>query len=221
MKKIKILLMSITLIFAIQSNAQESNSVSQIEIANSASEVCPIKIGEIVPSANIHNIEGELQDIRDVVDGKLSVLIFYRGGWCPYCSKHLSDIQSIENDIIDLGYQIIAISMDKPEFLKNTITQNKINYQLFSDSQGSACGAFGIAFQENDSVIEKLKSYNMDIEKSSGNKKHILPVPSLFIIDQNSVVKFQYVNPNYKERINSKLLLEIAKIIKGGESLKK
>jgi len=38
-----------------------------------------------------------------------------------------------------------------------------------------------------------------------------LPVPSVFIIDENGIIKFEYVNPNYKERISGKLLLQAAK----------
>ncbi len=206
-------LVVIIFFIAILTSAQNKITKPQIEIADSPNEVCPLKIGQEVPSAYIHNIEGELRDIKQIINGKNSIIIFYRGGWCPYCNLHLSEIQSIENDLVSLGYQILAISMDKPEFLRNTIQNQKINYRLFSDSKGTACSAFRIAFIENEIGVNKLKKHNMDIEEYSGNSKHILPVPSLFITDKEGLIKYSYVNPNYKVRINSKLLLETAKIL--------
>ncbi|MGO2293483.1 MAG: redoxin domain-containing protein [Pseudoalteromonas sp.] len=48
---------------------------------------------------------------------KTTVLIIYRGGWCPYCSKQLANVQKIEDEIVKLGVQIIAVSPDSPEKL--------------------------------------------------------------------------------------------------------
>jgi len=53
----------------------------------------------------------------------------------------------------------------------------------------------------------------MDIEASSGQTHHILPVPSAFIVDENGIIQCEYVNPNYKTRIKGDVLLEVAKRI--------
>lgn len=182
------------------------------KIVKSAEDICPIKIGEEVPSAIIRTAEGEEVDIRDVVMNKKTILIFYRGGWCPYCNLHLSELQNIEDDLVKLGYKIIAISMDKPEILSATIDKHSLNYELYSDSKAEACKAFGIAFRVSDDYVNKLKEFNMDLEASSGENNHILPVPSVFLIEDSGKIKFEYVNPNYKERISGKLLLETAKM---------
>lgn len=50
----------------------------------------------------------------------------------------------------------------------------------------------------------------MNLEEASGEKHHILPVPAVFIVDDNSVIQFEYVNPNYKVRLNSEILLKVA-----------
>lgn len=180
-------------------------------IANNARDVCPIKIGEEIPNAIVRNLENEEVSIKEIISGKKSIIIFYRGGWCPYCNLHLSELQSIEQDLLKLGYKLIAISMDKPENLKPTINKHSLKYELYSDSKGNACKAFGIAFTVDNEYVNKLKSYNMDLEGSSGEKHHILPVPSVFLIDETGRIKFEYINPDYKVRLSGKLLLEAAK----------
>lgn len=180
------------------------------KIAKSAEEICPVKIGMEVPSAIIESITGSDIDIKEIVKDQKSIIIFYRGGWCPYCNMHLSELQKIEEDIQKLGYKIIAISMDNPENLSSTITEHKMKYELYSDSKANACKEFGIAFKLPESEVDKLKSYHMDIEKSSGEKHHILPVPSLFLVDAEGIIQYSYVNVDYKVRMDAASILQIA-----------
>ena len=181
-------------------------------IANNAEDVCPIKIGTEIPNTIVRTIDNKEVSLKEIIGKQKSIIIFYRGGWCPYCNLHLSELQSIEADLIKLGYKLIAISMDTPENLSATIDKHNLKYELYSDSKAEACKAFGIAFTVTNDYVNSLKSYNMDLEESSGEKHHILPVPSVFLTDENGIIKFEYVNPNYKERISGKLLLEVSKL---------
>lgn len=71
----------------------------------------------------------------------------------------------------------------------------------------SAIKAFGIGWKVNDGLYQKYKTqYGMDTEWWSGNKHHVLPVPSIFVIDKGIII-YQYINPNYSERLSPKVLL--------------
>ncbi|MDP2364549.1 MAG: peroxiredoxin-like family protein [Ignavibacteria bacterium] len=205
------ILASVLFLILIEGNAMEDGNKTA---AKNANEICPIKISEEAPGAILSTIEGNAVNIKEVVNGHKTIIIFYRGGWCPYCNLQLSELQKIEDELIDLGYKIVAISMDKPENLSATFDKYKMKYELYSDSKANASKAFGIAFTVENDYIQKLKSYNMDLEASSGETHHILPVPSVFLVDEQGIIQFEYVNPDYKVRINSALLLEAAKIIK-------
>lgn len=140
----------------------------------------------------------------------MSVLVFYRGGWCPFCNLQLADLNKIENDLRELGYQMIAISIDKPEKLKESLDKHQLSYTLLSDNKAEASTAFGLAFKVSDDYNKMLLSHNMNLEEASGEKHHILPVPAVFIVDKEGVIQFEYVNPNYKARLNSEILLKVA-----------
>lgn len=51
------------------------------EIADSPTDVRPLLIGSETPSAAVQTLDGTESDLRDLLLGKKSVLIFYRGGW--------------------------------------------------------------------------------------------------------------------------------------------
>ena len=177
------------------------------KVALSAESINPVKTGEKIPSVNLKNINGNLVSLDSIVSSALTVLIFYRGGWCPFCNIQLSGLQKIENDIINLGYQIIAVSKDKPEMLAETIDKDQLNYTLLSDNDGAGATEFGIAFKVSDEYITKLKTYNIDLESSSGTTDHILPVPAVFILDTSGNIKFEYINADYKVRLDPEVLL--------------
>jgi len=177
----------------------------------SAEAVCPIKVGMSVPSLILTTPEGQPFDVGEAIRQKPTVLVFYRGGWCPYCSRQLKQLAEVEPQLLALGYQLLAISTDRPEKLQETITKVKLNYTLLSDSKMVGCSAFGIAFKVEEQLVEKYKSSNMDLEAASGETHHLLPVPSVFIVGTDGVIKFSYVNPNYKVRLDPDVMLAAAK----------
>ena len=89
-----------------------------------AEDISPILIGETLPNGNFQNVEGEYIQLRAILEEKPTILVFYRGGWCPYCNVQLSGLVEIEEDILELGYQIVAISPDDYKNLQSTIENN-------------------------------------------------------------------------------------------------
>ena len=181
------------------------------KVARSAEEICPILIGDSVPELTLRTVDGKLFNLNKALRNKPTVLIFYRGGWCPYCSKHLGQLQEIEAEIIKSGFQIIAVSPDRPAKLNESIDKHKMNYLLLSDSNMAGAKAFGIAYKLDDATIKKYDVYGIDLIGASGEKHYSLPVPAVFVIGTDGIIKFEYVNPNYKVRLESNILLSVVK----------
>ena len=195
MKHLLLIVLSITFI---------SNSIFS-QTPENANDIAPLLVGEQIPEINLKTINGADESILSIIHKKPTVILFYRGGWCPYCNTHLAEIQDIETDIIDLGYQIIAISPDSPKNLMVSDEKIKLNYNLYSDADGKLCNAMGIAFKAPERHGPRL------FESSEGLNNGFLPVPSIFITDTSGQILFEYINPNYKKRMSGKLLLAVLK----------
>ena len=177
---------------------------AQAQIAEKAEDISPLLIGEKIPNTELANIDGKKIE-TDKILTKKTVLIVYRGGWCPYCNSQLSDMQEIEKDILALGYQIVAISPDSPSFLKETESKDKLNYALYSDSEGKFSKAVGIAFAAPEKYGKMLGKYSEEKNTS------ILPVPTVYVLNEKQEIEFMYVNPDYKKRLKGELLIAILK----------
>lgn len=181
---------------------------SYAQIAEKAEAISPLLIGETIPQDIAATINTNKKNLAAVLKEKPSVILFYRGGWCPYCNRHLSAIGEAEKAILELGYQVIGISPDTEKGLDASVRKNKLNYMLFSDADGKLAKAMGIAFK----APEKYK--NLLLKSSNGENTGFLPVPSVFVVDTKGVILFEYISPNYKERISAALLTGVLKALK-------
>jgi peroxiredoxin len=123
----------------------------------------------------------------------------------------LGQLQKIVPDLTELGYRIVAVSPDRPEKLRPSVERNDSGIQLLSDSKMQAARAFGVAFQLDDAMVEKLNGFGIDVEEASGETHHQLPVPAVFLVGRSGRIEFQYVNPDYKVRLDPEVLLAAAK----------
>lgn len=121
-------------------------------------------------------------------------------------------MQEIEAELLSLGCQVIAVSPDRPERLRDAAEKKGLGYVMCSDSDMRAARAMGIAFQVEESLVRRYKeSYSIDLEADSGRDHHQLPVPAVFLADREKVLHFVYANPNYKVRLQPDLLLQAAR----------
>jgi peroxiredoxin len=179
-------------------------------VAPVADAICPLKVGMTAPHVSVTSVNGTPIDLAVEITKKPTVLIFYRGGWCPFCNAQLQGLQKIESRLYDLGYQLIAVSADKPEKLRETIGRDSLQYTLLSDASMTAAAAFGIAFHIDDATVGRYKALGMDLEGASGQGHHVLPVPAVYVLGTDRIVRFNYVNPNHKVRLDAQLLLRAA-----------
>jgi peroxiredoxin len=186
----------------------ETGEMSYV-IPQKPEDISPLLNGEKIPMAMLTDAAGKSFDLNKAVSEKPTILILYRGGWCPYCSKQLSGLQQAAPELRKLGYQLIAVCTDAPEGLMQSAAKEKLNYTLLSDADLSLCKQFGIAYKAP-------KGYWEMLPKTTGGKDSdlLLPVPSVFILDKTGIIHFEYINPDFTQRLNPELLKTVAAGIK-------
>lgn len=179
-------------------------------VPTSADDVNPLLVGSAIPDITLLSSQDDSTNLA-AQSTESTLFVFYRGGWCPFCSAELAELAQIEDELYDLGINIIAISPDLPDYLRESLNDTEINYTLLSDSRMDASKAFGIAYQVDDATVQRYKNNGMDLEERSGHTHHLLPVPAVFLANSEGIIEFQYVNPDYRKRISHNVLLAAAK----------
>ncbi|MCH8866010.1 MAG: AhpC/TSA family protein [Proteobacteria bacterium] len=189
---------------------------ADVAVADSAQTIEPLQVGQSAPGFEVETVDQKPM-IFDPHDLEQPVIvIIFRGGWCPYCNMHLSELRTVIPQIHALGVDILFLSGDRPELLYKSLksdTQEAIDglgYQILSDANAQAAMAFGIAFKASDRTIDRRRMKGQDIADSSMLRHGILPVPAVFAIDQDGVIAFTFIEADYKVRLSAEELLAVA-----------
>ena len=186
-------------------------------IADSAEQIRPLKAGDAAPRFVVQSVTGDNVDFNPAALERPAILITFRGGWCPYCNLHLSELRHVMPEIGDMDIDVLFLSGDRPELLYKSLepeTQENIDglgYELYSDANANAAIALGIAFRVPEQMTGQMREYGLDIEESSIDRHSVLPVPAIFAIDGNGEITYSFVEPDYKVRLEAAELLAVAK----------
>lgn len=168
-----------------------------------AKSVEPLGVGSVMPNSTLISTKNEKTELNDIILEKNTVIIFYRGGWCPYCNIHLAELAQSEEEIRNQDFQIIGISPDDVVNLQPTIDKNSIEYELYSDPNSKLIHKMKLAFKPRCLTKFFLKS------RTKGEATNTLPVPAVYIVDKKGNIQYVHFDPNYKERLSAEDLLRV------------
>jgi peroxiredoxin len=147
----------------------------------------PVSVGEQAPDFTLEDIQGKQVSLSET-RGKLpTVLVFYRGYWCPFCAHQLSELRSLLK--ADEQVRVLAVSVDDHEKTKQLIDKiaadgnGAVNYTMLSDPGHKVIDAYGL----HDPAYD-------------GTKFDGIPHPTVYVIDKNGRVAWAKVETDYKVR---------------------
>ncbi len=174
-------------------------------------KVHPLAVGSHAPTPMLRGADDKDFDLAAALAEKPTVLIFYRGGWCPFCNRHLAALADIEIDLRTLGFQLIGITPDEPAQLTPTAQENRVRYRLLSDRGMLAAGAYGVAFRLPQQAGEDYRKNGILLPAAPDGVGFWQPVPAAFIISRDGTIRFVYSNPDPENSIEAAKLLAAAK----------
>ncbi|BDC98810.1 peroxiredoxin-like family protein [Persicobacter psychrovividus] len=155
---------------------------------------------EPAPSFSLVNQNGVPISSKDLLKKGPLVLTFYRGVWCPYCNLDLANLNHYEAEIHDLGAQMVAISPEKPSYLKEIIETQRLRFDILHDKDNELAKAFQLAFTLPADLIEVYKAFNINLPEHQGNEDWMLPMPARFVIDQRGTIRYAESEEDYRQR---------------------
>ncbi|MHA4740337.1 peroxiredoxin-like family protein [Dyadobacter sp. MSC1_007] len=171
--------------------------------------------GDKAPDFNMPNLYGENVNLYNTLDSKRVILIFYRGGWCPFCNLQLRQYQNMIPLFEEYNARIIAVSPEIPDRNLSEEEKTDLKYEVLSDVGNGVARRFtGILKYEGKSA-ERLKELGIDLAEINQSESGEVPVPAVFIIDQNRKVVFaKSEGGDYKKRVDPQEVLVALKGLK-------
>jgi peroxiredoxin len=153
--------------------------------ANTSINVGPI-LGEQAPKISVLNTQEQAVNIKELSGEQGLIILFFRSAdWCPFCKKHLIELNEHAEQFKKLGYGLAAISYDNTDILKTFAEQKNISYPLLSDQKVQTMLAYGI----------------VNSEYAEGSDHYGIPYPGVVVIDNKGKVMHKHFFKGYKKRV--------------------
>jgi len=130
-----------------------------------------------------------------------AVIVFYRGGWCPYCNLALRTYQrELLPELDSFDACLVAISPQSPDQSLSTVEKAELDFTVLSDPGSRLARRIGISFQQSEDVLEAQRKLGLDLAQVNAEGSIDLPRPTVLIVDQEHTVRFVDVQPDYTAR---------------------
>ncbi len=160
-----------------------------------------VAAGGVIEDFALPDANGRSVSLSELVAEGPAVLVFYRGGWCPFCNITLRHYQSeLVPHLRRHGARMAAISPQRPDESLNTKEKHDLEFAVLTDAGARVAQRLGIAFQPGDEVLEAQRKLAVDISQGNAEGSTALPMPTVLIVDRDRVVRFADVHPDYTSR---------------------
>ena len=158
------------------------------------------KAGDLAPSFQLKDPEGNVVSSADLLQRGPLVLSFYRGVWCPFCNMELQALEAVRPEFDKYGASLVAISPQTAPNSRKSVRQNKLSFPILSDAKGKVGAAFGLRFHLPDYLVELYKQLKNDLPTFNDDPSWTLPMPARYVIGRDGVILYSEVNPDYTRR---------------------
>ena len=173
------------------------------QTSRSAEEAMGLQVGTMAPEFSATEAGGGTFSLKSALKEGPVVLIFYRGHWCPVCNKHLARIQDSLKLITCMGATLVAISPQKPEYLRKMEEQTEAEFRLLYDEGYVIADAYDVTFTPDKKQLFMYNTVlNAKLKETHSDGSQRLPIPATYLVDRGGRIAWRQFDPDYKNRSN-------------------
>jgi peroxiredoxin len=160
-----------------------------------------VAVGDRLATFALPDATGQARTLDELTADGPAVLVFYRGGWCPYCNLTL---RTYERDLLPhlsaYSARLVAISPETPDASLSTQEKDELTYTVLSDTGTQLADTLGITFDPSEVGLAAQRTLGVDIRTTREDGGTRLPMPTVLIVDPAHTVRFVDIHPDYTGR---------------------
>lgn len=167
-----------------------------------------VKVGDRIDDFTLREVDNETLTLGGLLAEGPVVLVFFRFAGCPACNIALPYYQErLAPGLRALGAQLVAVSPQVPEKLVEIKRRHGLDFRVASDA--NALGRrFGILYEPDEAAKAAARDKGSFIGDTTGLGTWELPQPAVVLIDEDRVVRFAQVSPDWLVRTEAEPVLE-------------
>jgi peroxiredoxin len=176
-------------------------AAEQDDLASAGAPTGTARPGDRMPDGELLDVAGAPTTLAETLAGRPAVIVFYRGGWCPYCNIALRAYQAqLVPALTERGIPLIAISPQTPDGSLSTQETKELTFTVLSDAGNQIGGQLGILTGPSEAARAAQMQLGLDLTKVNADGTTTLPMPTVIIVDADGVIRWIDVHRDYTTR---------------------
>lgn len=155
---------------------------------------------------------GKCINFQSVLDHGPVILTWYRGGWCPYCNLTLQFLQNNLPEFKKYGANLLALTPELPDKSLSTSEKHGLQFEVLSDVGNKVAKQYGLVYKLTDALANVYQN-NLGLNDYNGDDSSELPITATYVIDSKGIVKYAFLDADYRKRANISDILDTLKTI--------
>lgn len=172
---------------------------------NGGGETAP-RPGDAMPPFMLPDEGGRLVALPALLARGPLAVMFFRGHWCPYCRLNVRAVVQSLDRIKAMGGQIVAIVPETQEYAGQLKAESGAPFPILTDLDNGYALSLNLAIWLG-TEIQSLLSHQ-DMARFQGNDGWMLPIPAVFVVGRDGIVKARFVDPDFRKRMEIDDLIE-------------
>ncbi len=156
-----------------------------------------IEAGKRLPKFSLKNADGTTISSEDLTS-KPTILMFYRGNWCPLCMAQIKELAGRYRDLEDAGVRVALISPQPHENTAELAKKFNVNFDFLTDEGNRAARLLGINSENGIPLGMQMMGYDSETV-----------LPTVIITDASGKIIWTHETDNYRVRPEPEVFLEI------------
>ena len=166
--------------------------------------------GTQIESVSVSDLYGAKYALEDAWKEKPALIVFFRGGWCPYCNMQVRELSVYHSKLQEAGVQPVLISVDEPDKSALLGAKYDIPFPVLSDPDLIVHKQFNVVLTLDKNTVDVYKNqYDIDLSAWSGRDHRSFAVASAFVVDKDGVVRVSHAPKDYSQRPSIEQLLKL------------
>jgi peroxiredoxin len=156
------------------------------------------QVGDVMPPFMLPDENGRFVTLDELLaDGPL-VIAFIRGHWCPYCRLNAIALAEVQDHVAPA--RLVVVTAETQQYTRIIKAESGARFPFLTDMDSGYALSLGLAIWVDDTMSAMIKAAGWDIPEYQNGEAWILPIPSVFLVDANGIVRARHVDPDYRRR---------------------